>query len=314
MTFPQQLKPSQATQEARQIRRSELIASIKRGIIARLLIIGAELLGFLFLSSFALLYDAVASLWDILSSVALIFAISLASRPPDEDHPFGHGRYEPLTGLQLALLMVGLGLFMSYKQVVEIATQPAGEELYAFTWMIPVGAVILLEGCYQWMMRASRKHKSAALAADAVHFRIDAVNSLLAAVALFVGSFFPSWSPFFDHMGAFIISALMIFIGLSAAYKNVHQIIDRVPDKEIFVMIRKAAEEVPGVLGTEKLRVQLTGPDAHIDIDVEVEPNLSVVEAHRISQEVRVAIQEKWPMTRDVIVHIEPYYPDDHDA
>src|SRR5690606_2809320 len=134
---------------------------------------------------------------------------------------------EPLTGLQLALLMVGLGLFMSYKQVVEMATQPVGEELHAFTWVIPVGAVILLEGCYQWMMRASRKHKSAALAADAVHFRIDAANSLLAAVALFVGSFFPSWSPFFDHTGAFIISALMIFIGLSAAYKNVHQIIDR---------------------------------------------------------------------------------------
>ena len=104
----------------------------------------------------------------------------------------------------------------------------------------------------------------------------------------------------------------MIVMGVYAVRNNLHQLLDRVPDAHFFDTVTKAAKIVPGVLDTEKIRIQLYGPDAHVDIDVEVDPQLSVEKAHEISQKVRVEIQKEWPAVRDVTVHIEPYYPNDH--
>jgi len=91
-----------------------------------------------------------------------------------------------------------------------------------------------------------------------------------------------------------------------------NQLLDKIPATRYFLAVRKAAINVNGVLDTEKIRIQQYGPDAHVDIDIEVDPQLSVEKAHTISQHVRAAIQKEWPMVRDVMVHIEPYYPGDH--
>jgi hypothetical protein len=97
-----------------------------------------------------------------------------------------------------------------------------------------------------------------------------------------------------------------------AAKNNIHQLLDRTPDDSYFTLVRDAAMKASGVHATEKILIQVYGPDAHVSIDVEVDPHLSVEVAHEITQKVRHEIQVAWPAVRDVIVHVEPYYEGDH--
>ncbi|NGX58250.1 MAG: Ferrous-iron efflux pump FieF [Chlamydiae bacterium] len=310
--FPEAIPLPPSYLIARARRKIQLVKSIWKGIIFRLLIIIAEIVGFFFFSSYSLLFDGIASAVDVLFSLVLITGIWLAAKPPDEDHPFGHGRYEPLAGLQLAVFMIVGGAALAVQQFFSVIEPPSDKILNPWAWTIPMGAVLLLEISYRFMIHQAKVNNSPALKADAVHFRIDALNSLFAAVALLLVAFFPSFSTTFDHFGAMLIAALMVVIGINAARNNIHQLMDRKPDKKYFDLIRESAMSVDGVLDTEKLRIQLSGPDAHVDIDIEVDPVMNVVEAHRISQQVRASIQKVWPAVRDVVVHIEPYYPNDH--
>lgn len=310
--FPHRLSLPESIHNARAERSKDLFKSICRGISIRSLIILAEFIGFILFNSASLFMDALASTMDIASSAALLLCIKLAERPPDKDHPFGHGRYEPLAGLLLATFMAFLGGSMIIHQIFQAATESESRVIDPRTWIIPFTAVILLEICYRFMMHAAKKNKSPALKADAIHFRIDAINSLFAAAALLCGAYFPLWSLALDHTGAILIAILMIALGFQAALSNFHQLMDKIPDDQYFEIVRNAAKNVPEVLETEKLGIQFFGPDAHVDIDVEVDPQLTVDVAHQISQKVRLEIQQAWPAVRDVIVHIEPYYMDDH--
>lgn len=310
--FPKAIELPEFVKEARLQREKEIVSSAKRGIFIRLFIICIEFLGFFFLRSQALLADALASFVDVISTFFLILFVKLAERPPDRNHPFGHGRLEPLIGMQLGTFLVLLGGWMLFQQLFEISHESNEGPIEKFTWIIPVFAVLLLELCYRFMMRTAKKQNSPALAADAVHYRMDALTSLFAAIALILAAYFPEWSLTLDHLGAIAIACTMISVGLIAAKKNLNQLLDKAPPQEYFDKVKKASSTVEGVLGIEKIRIQLTGPDAHVDIDIEVDPKLSVDEAHCISQKVRIEIQKEWATVRDVTVHIEPFYPNDH--
>jgi len=260
------------------------------------------------------LADAIASSLDMISSFMLMVCIRLASRPPDKGHPFGHGRYEPLAGLQLGLLLTLMGAGMVFQQSWELISVSEGKVMSSFAWLVPFTATILLETCYRVVIRVAKWQHSPALAADAVHYRIDGLTSLFAAAALFTATLFPASSAIIDHFGAIAIALLMIGLGLHAARNNLGQLMDKAPHDDFFLRVKAAALRVDDVLDTEKIRIQIYGPDAHVDIDVEVDPKLPVERAHRISQAVRVEIQKEWPAVRDVTVHIEPYYAGDHSS
>lgn len=309
--FPDPLQLPESVPQARAMRKQEVIRAVILGTSIRGAIIVIELIGVVLFQSSAILLDAMASTVDIITSLFLMFSVFLAARPPDEDHPFGHGRYEPLAGLQLGLMMILLGSAMVFQQLFKL-TQEAPGVIDPRAWMIPFGAVILLEFSYHIVMYVAKKQDSPALAADALHYRIDAVTSVFATLALLAGVYFPEWSIKIDHFGAILIAGLMVGIGVYAARNNLNQLMDRVPKGRYFNLVKQASMNVPGVLGTEKVRIQLYGPDAHVDIDIEVEPQLPVCLAHEISQKVRREIQKEWPAVRDVTVHIEPYYPGDH--
>lgn len=312
-TFPRAVTLPDSVLKARAERQRHMLRTMSWGMVFRLCIIFGELIGVAFFGSASLLMDALSSIVDIACSIFLLLFIKLAERPPDENHPFGHGRYEPLAGLQLGLLMVLVGGGMLVQQVWHLSTPQLGE-MNPYTWIIPLCAVILLEISYEFMMRTARKHNSPALAADALHYRIDSLTSLFATIALLLAAYFPHWSLTIDHIGAIVIALFMIGVGAYAVRNNVNQLLDTVPETRYFEAVRKAAKATFGVCETEKIRIQLYGPDAHVDIDIEVDPELSVEKAHEISQHVRAEIQKQWPAVRDVTVHIEPYYPNDHQS
>ena len=298
--------------EKRKDRQKEIQQSAIKGILIRIGIIVFELFGVFLFGSSALLLDAIASSLDVLATVLLVVFVYVASRPPDQEHPFGHGRYEPLIGLQLGLILSVVGMWTAFQQIAQIHAEVPNGVIDPRAWIIPALALLLLEVCYRIVMYTAKKQNSAALAADAFHYRIDALTSLFAALALIFGAYFPEWSLLFDHVGALLIALFMIGLGLYAAKGNLNQLLDRVPDARYFSLVKKAALSVQGVRETEKTRIMLYGPDAHVDIDIEVDPNLSVEVAHTISQKVRAEIQKAWPAVRDVTVHIEPYFPGDH--
>lgn len=311
--FPDKLHVPLDVLEQRAERQKEMLVSASWGVFLRSIIILFELVGVWLYGSSALLFDAFASLIDVASSLLLIFFIKLASRPPDHKYPFGHGRYEPLIGLQLGLLLLFTGGGLLFQQIFLLFGEiPNQAIIYGHAWIFPVIAVVLLEICYYIVMYTARRQNSPALEADALHYRVDSLTSLFAAVALIFAALVPSWGHWADHLGALAIAVFMLILGLIASRKNLHQLVDRVPEPAFFDRVATAAKKVEGIKGTEKIGIQLYGPDAHVDIDVEVDPLLSVEVAHEISQRVRLEIQKDWPAVRDVIVHIEPYYPNDH--
>lgn len=312
MSFPDPIPLPQQVLDARRERRSAVMRVAVVGMCIRLGIVAIELVGFFLFSSMALLVDSLATLADCISSLILIISVFFASRPPDRHHPFGHGRFEPLAGLQLGLFMAiaGVGLFVHQIYLLYEGTY---ERVFAeHAWFFALVSVILLEISYRKIRHIADRENSSALLAEAYHFRADSINSLVALVALVLAALVPGGAWYLDRIAAVGICLFMVVAGVISARKNMHQLLDRVPDNSLFERVRVSAESVPGVRGTEKIRIQQYGPDAHVDIDVEVDPLLTVEEAHTISQYVRSRIQVALPSVQDVIVHIEPYYPGDH--
>lgn len=311
--YPPKIPIPESVIQQRNSRIKEMVSAGKKGVSIRIAIIAAEISGYVFFTSSALLLDALSSLLDVATSLFLIFCIKQAGKPPDRNHPFGHGRFEPIAGLQLGLLLVVVGGGMLFQQASTVFKGSEFHVISPYAWIIPFMAVILLEISYRVLIKTAAKQDSPALLADAWHYRIDSANSFVAMIALIVAAFYPDKSAFIDHMGAIAIAIFMMGIGAFAARKNFNQLVDRTPSKEYFEKVRTAAMRVDGVRATEKLRLQVYGPDAHVSIDIELDPYLSVDAAHTITQKVRTEIQKEWPSVRDVIVHVEPYFPGDHE-
>lgn len=310
--YPKPVKPPHDVFKVRRERNRELVSSAKRGIYIRTFVIICEFLGAWYFASYALAMDAIASFIDVFFSLSLIYFIRFADRPPDENHPFGHGRFEPLVGMQIGILIATIGIVAIFQQIFHLSAIEEQTPLIPYAWVIPLISVLFLEICYRIVMKTAEKQNSPALAADALHYRIDGISSAIAAVALIIAAYFPHFSNLIDHLGAIGIACFMIGLGIYASKKNLYQLIDTAPEKQYFDKVRKAALQIEGVRETEKIRIQQYGPDAQVNIDVEVDPEMSVKNAHRITQKVRAEIQKAWPAVRDVTVHVEPYYPGDH--
>lgn len=312
MSFPDPIPLDDAVLSARKVRRHAITKVALIGFCVRLFIVFFELLGFFLFDSQVLLLDSLATLADCISSVVLVVSILFASRPPDKNHPFGHGRFEPIAGLQLGVFLFIAGLGMFVQQLVAFYSEDIRLALDPKAFVFALVTVIFLECMFRHMKKIAEREKSEALYAEALHFRADTLNSLVALVVLLLGAVLPQMSWHADRVGAFFIALCMCVMGLVAAKKNINQLLDRIPESAFFEKVRNAALKVSGVQETEKIRIQHYGPDAHVDIDIEVDPALCVEEAHLISQKVRSSIQNAWPNVQDVVVHIEPFYPGDH--
>lgn len=315
MSFPEKLQPREHLFDIPRKKRTRALAAASlRACAIRSLLIIIELVGFHYTSSQALLLDALASAYDLITSMALLSCLWIAQTPPDKKHPFGHGRLEPIAGMQMALFLFLFGLYLTYQEINWFflpQTQDA-MPIASYSALFSLLATILMEFSYRHLNYWARRHESRAMETEALHYRVDAANSLLASIVLALAALLPLYSHILDHLGASIIAIMMIVSGLKSAKRNLDQLLDARPDSAHFKKIKKAAMAVPGVFDTEKIAIQQYGPDAHVDIDIEVDPALQVEHAHKISQQVRVKIQESWPSVQNVTVHIEPYYPDDH--
>ncbi len=255
-------------------------------------------------NSYALVADAIESLGDIFSSAIVWSGLVIASRPADANHPYGHGKAEPLAALFVALLLVAAAATIAIQAIHEIRTPHHTPAMY--TLFVLLGVVVVKEAMYRYEAHAGRLCGSTAVTVDAWHHRGDAMTSAAAAVGItiaLVGG--PGYEPA-DDWAALAACAVIVVNAVRFVRTAVGELMDASPEAPLIESIHAAALKVEGALFVEKVLVRKMGPQLYVDLHLEVDPELPVREAHRIAHQVKDGIMANRAEIADVLVHVEP--------
>jgi len=255
--------------------------------------------------SYALIADAVESLGDIFSSAIVWGGVVIAARPADADHPYGHGKAEPLAALAVAVMLIGAAVGIAIQAVREILVPHGGPAGYTLAVLIAV--VAIKEGMYRYEMTVARRIGSMAVSVDAWHHRSDAITSAAAAVGISIALIGGERYATADDWAALAACAVIAFNGLRFARTSILELMDTMPKTTLIEGIQKAGVAVEGARFVEKVLVRKMGVYLYVDLHLEVDPILTVQRAHAIAHAVKDAILAKWPEVADVLVHVEPH-------
>ena len=255
----------------------------------------------------ALIADAVESLADIFSSIIVWRGLVVAETPPDEDHPYGHGKAEPLAAAivsAMLLLAAGMIAFHSLKGMAAPRVAPS-----AWTLIILIVVIVVKEMLFRFVLRESETVSSSAVETDAWHHRSDAITSAAAFLGIGITLVGGSGYEHADNWAALVAACVIAFNGARLLRPAFNELMDRSPDRELIEKICAAAKNVPGVDGVEKCFVRKMGYQFFVDMHVEVDPQMTVENSHRIGHEVKNKVRAEIPSVRDVLIHIEPRQP-----
>jgi cation diffusion facilitator family transporter len=255
-------------------------------------------------NSTSVLADGFESAADVLAAGTILLALTLAAIPADSNHPYGHGRIETLAGLFLGFILLCAGVAISFHSISAVGEVVAPPAAYAIWPLIISIAAKLCMMRYKYS--TARRILSAALMADAANDGIDAISGLAALVALSLTLYNPARFLHADHYGAFLIGLIVVFTGIRVVRETGMQLMDTMPDPTLMKLIREAAGAVSGVDGVEKCFARKTGLKYHVDLHLEVDPEMTVRASHDIAQAVRERIRQELPWVADVLVHVEP--------
>jgi len=248
--------------------------------------------------------DGFESAADVLTSGLVLIGLTLAARPADETHPYGHGRVEILTGLLLGFVLFCSGFAIAWHGLTGAGDETSTPAVYAI-WplLISIGAKF-------WLLvvkfRQGRKIGSSSLVADAANDGIDMLSGAVALVALTMTLANPGRFLRADHYGAFAVGLIVIATGLRVMYDSALQLMDTMPDERSIKRIRDVALSVRDVAGVEKCFARKTGLKYHVDLHLEVDPEMTVRLSHEVAARVRDRIRDQLPWVADVLVHVEP--------
>ena len=258
-----------------------------------------------FAHSASLRADGFESAADVLASGLVYVGLTLAAIPPDEDHPYGHGRIETLTGMLLGFMLLTAGFLIAWHGITGAADVIESPKAYA-KWPLIV-SIVLKCGLMVVKYRHGRKLGSSSLKADAANDAIDMLSGAVALGALELTLRYPQRFPLADHYGAFAIGLIVVATAVRVLQESSLHLMDTMPDNESMRRVRIVAMTVPDVKGVEKCFARKTGLQYHVDLHLEVDANITVRRSHEIAQRVRVKIREELPWVADVLVHVEPW-------
>jgi len=255
-------------------------------------------------NSYALIADAIESLGDIISSAIVWGGLVIASRPADRDHPYGHGKAEPLAALAVALMLLGAAATIALQAVGEIRTPHHAPASY--TLIVLLAVVAIKETMFRYQSRTGRSIDSTAITVDAWHHRSDAITSAAAAVGIAIALIGGKGYESADDWAALAACVVIVTNGVRFARMAVMELMDTTPRALLIDEIRATALRVDGAMYVEKLLVRKMGPRLYVDLHLEVEPTLSVLKAHGIAHAVKDAILARHAEVADVLIHVEP--------
>jgi len=254
--------------------------------------------------STATVADGCESAGDVFSSGFVLLGLTLAAKPADQDHPYGHGRIETLTGLLIGLALTAAGVLISATSFEHLGQ--ARPPIEAFVMAPLIISAVAKSGLATYKFRYGKKLRSASLTADAWNDAMDILSALAALAAVGLTLSDPVRFLDADRIGGIVVGLIVVFTGVRVARDTALQLIDTMPDPRRMDEIRAAAATVAGVRGVEKCFARRTGLRYHVDLHLEVDPDMTVRSSHEIAHNVQLRIKEKLDWVADVLVHVEP--------
>ena len=298
-TMATDLMPFESRREAT-IGRKIALVSMSVGVVLSVakILVGAHA------GSASVVSDGMEAAGDVLASAIVYAGLWLASKPPDAEHPYGHGRYETLAGLGVGAMLLLAGAAIFWHSLIHL---DLGSQRLAPYALYPLLAAVLIKTALAILkFRASKSIGSTALEADAWHDITDLLSTLVALSAVAVALTHPEVAGAADHAGGLIIGGIIFFMSVQVVRRTVGQLLDTMPEAGKMAEIRELALAVPGTRGIEKCFARRTGMKYHVDLHLEVDPEMTVRESHRIATEVRISIKEGLSWVADVLIHVEP--------
>ena len=257
--------------------------------------------------SMGLVADGVHSLSDLATDPVVIGGIRLANRPADRSHAYGHGKFETVAGLVVALALLAAGGWLIWESAIGLrhgGVHPPGAVIMAVAGL----SILVKEGLYQATARTARRVHSTALQANAWHHRTDALSSvavLLGGAATALG--YPSG----DKVAAVVVGAMVIMAAVRILGRAFHELVEGALSQEEQRVIARAIDEVEGVQSWHRLRTRRLGRQALVDVHIQVDPSMPVQLAHDIATQVERTVNQALGGRASVVVHVEPAEQED---
>jgi cation diffusion facilitator family transporter len=282
--------------------------SAMKGILTNGALGAAKLAAGILGHSYALIADACESFADTMGSCVTFYALKKASEPADSDHPAGHGRAETLASAVTALALVVVGALIFWQSALSIGGPRNAPSPLTLLVLVPV--IITKELMFRFMRERGKKIGSLAVIADAWHQRSDVVTSVAALTGITVAWLGGAAWSHADSWAAMAASIWLAGTGLWLLGPTLHELMEGSVDPGLLKFISKTSGECEGIEGVDKVWVRKLGMRLIVDLHIEVDPDITVQEGHRLAHEVKAKLQRELPQVRDVMVHVEPYDPD----
>jgi cation diffusion facilitator family transporter len=255
-------------------------------------------------NSYALIADAIESTTDIFASILVLFGLKYAAKPADENHPYGHGKAEPLITFAVVGFLVVSATIIFIESVHNIIQPDPTPK--PFTLFVLGGIIIFKELSYRFVNKKSQETNSTSLKADAWHHRSDAITSLMAFIGISVAIFFGKGFETADDWAALLASFFIVYNAYLIFRPALGEIMDEHLHDDLVAEIRLICSQIPEVIATEKCYVRKMGMQYIVDLHVIVKKDLSVFEGHHIAHTVKDRLKEAIPDIADALIHIEP--------
>ena len=300
---------TQKEQDLLKLRRQETRRITLWGVFVNMFLAVIKVVGGVLGQSQALLADGIHSISDLASDGMVLLAAKHAAEEADEDHPYGHGRFETIATVALGIFLIGAAIGIAYDAVARLQKPEDIAVPAMYTLVIAAISIFSNEGLYHATKAVANRIRSPMLEANAWHHRSDAVSSIVVLVGL--GATLAGY-PLFDAVAAIIVAFMIAKIGYDLAMQSVQELVDTALEPEIVEEIKETILNISDVRELHMLRSRRMGHNALIDVHIQVSPRLSVSEGHHISEAVEQALIDNFDEVNDVTVHIDP--EDDEDA
>ncbi|WP_299870726.1 cation diffusion facilitator family transporter [uncultured Cocleimonas sp.] len=274
------------------------------GAIVNALLSIAQLLGGYFAQSQALIADGVHTLSDLASDFVVLFAAKAASKDADEDHPYGHGRFETVATVILGVALGAVAIGIAMNAVGRLMNPEKLLQPQPIALLFVALAIISKEGLYHYTMSVANRVDSKLLKANAWHHRSDAISSVLVAIGVAGSVFFKI--PWLDAAAAIVVAVMIFYMGLKLIMDSTMELVDTAWEPEKTDEIKEFIGDIEGVEEMHLLRTRKMGNAVLGDIHVQVNPYLSVSEGHHIAESVITKLRRNFPEMNDITVHIDP--------
>lgn len=255
-------------------------------------------------NSYALVADAIESTTDIFSSFLVLFGIKYSNRPADKNHPYGHGRAEPLITFLVVGFLITSATIIAYESIINIRTP---HQLPKAWTLIVLGAIIIWkEISYRLVVKKSIDTNSSSLRADAWHHRSDALTSIAAFIGITVALIMGPGYETADDWAALFASGFILYNSYLIFRPALGEIMDEHFHDDLVAQIRTEAMKVEGIIDTEKCFVRKAGMKFHIDLHATVDANITVKEGHEIAHKLKDTLRQQIPVLGHVLIHVEP--------